>query len=315
MRKCVAVFFVLICFRAPLFAQETSISAKLDSTRTLVGEPVNLEIKVSLPVNAEAFWPVLSDSIGRLDIISTGEIDSQKTSDGLSYLLTRSYSLMAFDSGEVIIPPLQVNVRSGNADQRSLVTEELKLQVYLVPVDTTADIKDIAPLVAVPYDWKTLVLIILGALILIAAGIWLYMKYFRKIKQAETQVTTQKRTPHEIAMEELAALRNSGLWQLGKVKDYYTELTDILRRYISERYLLNAMELTSDEILSAGFMRLLDNPSREHLTFILRTSDLVKFAKAKPLPQDHDQCMTAAESFVRATIPAPVLNVKEEVKA
>jgi hypothetical protein len=126
---------------------------------------------------------------------------------------------------------------------------------------------------------------------------------------------TQQKTPHETALEELAALRNAGLWQLGKVKDYYTELTEILRRYISERYLLNAMELTSDEILSAGFMRLLDNSSMENLTFILRTADLVKFAKAKPLPQDHDQCMTAAESFVKATIPSPVLNVKEEVKA
>ena len=315
MRLPVMWFLLLICTAGVLNAQETGISARLDSTKTIVGATVNLEVKVSLPADAEAFWPVLNDSVGNLDLINTGEVDSQRTSDGLSYLLTRNYTLMAFDSGLYEIPPLRVNVRRNNKDQQALVTDVLKLQVYLVPVDTTAEIKDIAPLVEVPYDWKTLLIWTLAGLLLIAAGIWIYRKYFRGRQKEIVTVSAPVKPPHETALEELAALRNAGLWQLGKVKDYYTELTDILRRYISERFRVNAMELTSDEVLSAGFIRLLENDTKEHLTVILRTADLVKFAKSKPLPQDHEQCMTFAEAFVRSTIPAPAAAVKEEVRS
>jgi len=305
------VFFILFAFALKVASAQTTVTSRLDTTKAIVGQTVGMEVKIVQAPETEVFWPLLNDSIGGVDLINTGTADTQKTSDQ-QLLITRRYVLMAFDSGSFVIPPLTFNVRSpkGNAD---ISTNPLRLEVFLMPVDTTKAIKDIAPLVEVPYDWLNLLLIILGVILLAAIVYWLYKRYTGK-KEVVEVAKELKRTPHEIALEELEKLRVAGLWQQGRVKIYYTELTDILRRYISARWNINAMELTSDEILSSGFVRLLGN-EKKHLVFILQMADLVKFAKALPLPADHENCLAGAVEFVKASIPVPVTELKEEAKS
>ncbi len=304
------IFFLLLTFSVALSPAQTSVTSRLDTAKAVVGQTIGMEVKLVQTPEAEVFWPLLSDSLGGLDLINTGTADTQKTSDR-QLLITRRYELMAFDSGNFVIPELTFNVRSPKGNQE-LTTNPLSLQVFLMPVDTTKAIKDIAPLVEVPYDWIRLLLIILGVAILAFLIYWLYKRYTRKKDVVEVAKETI-RPPHEIALEELEKLRVAGLWQQGRVKVYYTELTDILRRYISSRWNINAMELTSDEILSAGFFHLLGD-EKKHLVFILQMADLVKFAKALPLPADHENCLSGAFEFVKASVPAPAFEIKEDTK-
>ena len=105
------------------------------------------------------------------------------------------------------------------------------------------------------------------------------------------------RTPEERALQALEELRNSHLWQNGKVKEYHTELTDIVRRFIEEATGIRATEMTSDETVEAvgGLWPV----GGGQLKSIFTTADLVKFAKSEPLPHEHEASMTLSVQFVK----------------
>ena len=112
--------------------------------------------------------------------------------------------------------------------------------------------------------------------------------------------------PHEWALMELEKLRAKKLWQAGKIKDYHTELTDILRKYFEDRFHIMAMESTSSEILDdLEAKTLIPKENRDVLSRILVMADLVKFAKYLPLPEEHDQSMEYAIDFINKTFSTP----------
>ena len=141
------------------------------------------------------------------------------------------------------------------------------------------------------------------ALIIIALlGWWIINIIRRNIEKRHRRVKVEpKLPPHVVANKALVELAHKKLWQNGKFKPYYTAITSILRVYISERWGLSAMEMTSDEIITA--LREIDIPteSRSNLIEILRTADMVKFAKAEPDAEINEQAYTYAYYFVENT--------------
>ena len=146
-------------------------------------------------------------------------------------------------------------------------------------------------------------LILFGLIVWLAA--WLIVRYMRKRKAMPRPVP--KIPPHVVANKALVELGHRKLWQKGKFKAYYTALTSILRTYISSRWDVGALEMTTDEIIMA--LRDVDMPSasRTDLITILRTADMVKFAKAEPEAEDNEENLSRALYFVE--------NTKEEDKA
>ena len=146
-------------------------------------------------------------------------------------------------------------------------------------------------------------LILFGLIVWLAA--WLIVRYMRKRKAMPRSLP--KIPPHVVANKALVELGHRKLWQKGKFKAYYTALTSILRTYISSRWNVGALEMTTDEIIMA--LRDVDMPSasRTDLITILRTADMVKFAKAEPEAEDNEENLSRALYFVE--------NTKEEDKA
>ena len=194
--------------------------------------------------------------------------------------------------------------------------DSLTLVVTDIDIDTTnAEIRDIAPLQRVPYTfWEIFRWVLLGlAIAAVAFGVWWLLKHREKVHEllvpSEPKDT---RTPYERAAECLEDLRRSQLWQSGKAKEYHTELTDIVRRFIEEATDIRATDMTSDETIEAveegkwgvdcGLLR-----------SIFTTADLVKFAKGEPLPYEHDRSMTEAKQFVEKLWEA--VKPKEEEEA
>ncbi len=190
--------------------------------------------------------------------------------------------------------------------------DSLTLVVYDVEVDTTsAEIRDIAPIQRVPYTfWEIFRWVLLAlAIAAIAFGVWWLLKHREKVHEllvpAEPKDT---RTPYERANDNLETLRRSQLWQAGKAKEYHTELTDIVRRFIEESTDIRATDMTSDECLNAlmhdclsadaANTHAIKQSSIQALKDIFTTADLVKFAKSEPLPYEHDRSMTEAKQFV-----------------
>ena len=176
-------------------------------------------------------------------------------------------------------------------------------------VDPNLEIQDINPIIeedeeeSSPSKKKTTYLIIaLAAAAVIALLVWLYLRYRRKNKsQNGIPKAKTKEKPHITALKALEELKLKKLLQNGLVKQYYSELTDILRTYIDGRYNINAMEMISADIIDELDEIGLPQHLKQELEQTLNTADLVKFAKMEPLPDEHDRCFKQAVNFVQET--------------
>lgn len=296
-------------------AQDIKVKASLDKTSILLGDQTVLRISAEMPVNAQVAFPVLADTLSsKVRIVSEGQADTllDKNNPG-SRLISKSYVITAFDAGVQVVPALVF--KSGDKDY---ATEALPLEVKAVAVDTTKGIYDIKQPLAVSYsfwdwlhdNWHWLLLGLVPVLALI--GAWYY---FRKVKKPVAVV--EKAVPvlpaHVLAMDQLNALRAKKLWEQGEVKAYYSEMTDIIRVYLEKRYNIDAMEQTSDEILTGLQSAVIPDGSRTALREILLLSDLVKFAKALPVATENELSMEQAIGFISDTQPAaaPVQGVTQ----
>jgi hypothetical protein len=132
--------------------------------------------------------------------------------------------------------------------------------------------------------------------------------YFFLIKKKKKEPVIKMRLKptipaDEAALEALETLRLKKLWQSGRVKEYYSEMTDIVREYIELRFSIRALEMTTDEISSSIRQVAVNGQAREKLVSTLTLADLVKFAKEQPMPMENDLCLNQCIDFVRETRP------------
>ena len=133
--------------------------------------------------------------------------------------------------------------------------------------------------------------------------------YLRKRKQPAPAPIPEgpKETSNEKAIRLLVELEQQKLWENNNPKEYHTQLVDILRIYMEERFGVNVMELTSDEILHKVALHKEMTSHRMLLSNIFYIADLAKFAKAQPTPQEHMAAMDYAKQFIMATKPVVVV--------
>ena len=133
--------------------------------------------------------------------------------------------------------------------------------------------------------------------------IWAINSIRKKRKKGEKIYQPQiPSRPHEIALETLRKVETDKLWQQGRVKEYHSRVSDIIRTYIEQTLSINAMEMTTDLILSATQISALNQKLKSELQELLERADLVKFAKFLPLANEHEASMKNAVSFVESTM-------------
>ncbi len=300
------LFLILIVVGNLSFAQSTYVSADLDSTAILIGDQINLNLKASFPADNKILWPQLNDTIIKdVEIIGKSKIDTILSDDKSYKTLLQKIKITSFDSGFYEIPPFHFEYsKPGDTVKFSLETYPLYLEVYTIVVDTTKGIFPIKGPVKAPFTFKEILpWIIGGAIALLIIAFLIYYMIKRKKHEPLFKAKPKPKLPaHIIALNALENLRKEKLWQSGKVKEYHTTLTDIIRRYLEERFDINAIEMTTDEILSAVKNVQLSDELKVKLKEMLVLADLVKFAKEKPLPAQQDLSLINAIAFVRETI-------------
>jgi len=315
--KKVLTLFVILATSVVAWGQRVQVTAAFDSAAILIGEQTRLTIEVAANNGGKDLYlfPTLEDSLaGGLELLDAPKMDTVKMDDG-TVKIAAHYLMTGWDSALVFIDALPVV--SGND---TFWSNAVTLKVIDVPVDTVDAICDIKPVYEPPFDWKffwTIVLIVVLSLLLLGGLTWAYFKFFRKKfkKGAEEEEEVKDPRPaHVIAMEQLEELRREKLWQEGRVKSYYSRLTEIVKGYISKRYAINATEKTTDELLCE--MRLntkieISKNSVEELKGLLQLADLVKFAKWNPLPEENDKAFEEGKNFVQLTKQD---EIKEEAK-
>lgn len=308
------IFIALFINRKIAYTQNIQVSAKLDSTNNiLIGDQIKLKFQATCPYGTILMWPAIKDTIiKQIEVTGRSKIDTVFSSDKKSLTLNQTFTITSFDSGSYRIPSFEFNYRLfKDSTNYSISTNELLLNVNTIPVDTTKVIKDIKPPLRAPLTFKEL-LPYIGIGIAIVAIILLIIYYIRKRKKAEPIIKFKsvKLIPaHEIALQALQKLKDDKLWQNNKVKQYYIELTDIIRKYIEARFNVDALEMTTEEIVAVFKSIDIDKELKTKLKNILILADLVKFAKAQPISNEHDICLGNAFDFVNNTIPE---TIKEE---
>lgn len=274
------LYLLLLLLSTAVFAQQKQVTTSIDTTKNKIGAEFKLTFKTSVDTSAKVVFPNLK-SFGRLEVIRSYPIDTIRKND--RYELIKKYGLTQFDSGKYTIPSVKILI-----NKKAFLSDSLKVEVANVVVDTLKqkmyDIKDIVPVKEGIGDWWKY---LLGLVLLSGIGAFIYW-YIKKNKKEKIEEEVYK-TPIEKATNLLNNLEKKELWQHGEVKEYYSELTDIVRIYIEEAIEIPAMESTTTELIeglkvaSQKKKMKLSKETIENLFVVLKQADLVKFAKSKPV--------------------------------
>jgi len=301
-------FFLFVCLSlsiAAANAQGPSVRAFTDERKIVIGDQIRLFLEVKSSAKSDKIlWAQLPDSMHGLEIIEKGKIDTVVS--GNTFSLKQRLLVTGFDSGKYYIPAFRFQVTS-NGQTQELFTDSIPVEVQTIPVDTTKAFKPIKEIEEVKFSIWEYWMQLLAGLILIGFIIFLVI-YFIRNKKTAIPLKITKAPPekaHEKALRLLSELKEKQYMQQGRSKEYFTEISDIIRTYLEERFSITAMEQTTDELLSL-LKKQTDGKAelrkiRPELKLILRTSDLAKFAKANPLPDEYEACYDAAVEVVRRT--------------
>ena len=300
------IFYIIIsCLLGTVHAgaQETLLSASFNRDSIMIGEQVQWTLKATIDRSIDAFFPLI-DSItdGRIELLKNKGLDTLQTSSN-NITVQHIYVITSFDEGIYTLPeiPLLLRHRDGKLD--TAYFERLRLLVKAPVIDTTTfEPYDIKIPITYPITFmEVLPWALSGLAVLALIAFVIYVIIRRRQHKPIFFKPKPKEPPHIIALRELDKIKTDKLWQNNKVKLYYTRVTDVLRIYMEERYKIQAMEQTSDEILLTLQSMQLPGELMDKLRELLSVSDLVKFAKYQPMTDDNEKALVTAQEFVDQT--------------
>ncbi len=284
------------------FASFSQVTSSIDSTSIKIGEQITYKIEVESDTTALVVFPE-GQTFAPLEMIESYATDTVKNNE--KYNIIKKYGLTQFDSGAYTIPRQKILV-----GDKTFFTDSLKVEVNNVVVDTTKQgLYDIKPIIEVKKrggNWWKYVLGILLILGLVALALWWFIWREKPLSEEEKIALLP---PYDRAKLALKKLDESHYLEHEQLKDYYSELTLIIRKYLDEKVYDHSLESTTDELISK--LRLLKDGNQidlsadtiKNLESILRRADLVKFAKSAP--------DVALAELDRNTIDAEIDHVKE----
>jgi len=307
--RLVKYWILIFCLAPPLlvFSQIEDVKTEISSTSIKIGEQTELNIYIKYkPLNNSdsITWPLINDTITKqIELVESRKSPRKKMeNEGPMMIESMTYIITSFDTGFHEIRPLPLILGKDTAYSKiqGLVTNFIK-------IDTTQPFKDIKEIYEITYNpflaflennwlWITLGIVILAAIIFII----IYLVRRSKTEEEE-EVIIARESANIIALRELEKLKKEKLWTIGEVKKHYVRLSNILRVYISSLYGFNALELTSNEIMT--FINYKES-KREVLTTlkeILSTSDMAKFAKQKPSEKENEYSIQEAINLIKQT--------------
>ena len=302
------IFVCLLFFSLFGFSQtQPKISSEVDTTFIKIGEQIKFTVTVEADTTAQVIFPE-GQTFSPLETVEALPTDTTKKES--RYILQKTYTLTQFDSGQYKLPTQFIDING-----KGFYTDSLLVDVATVPVDTLVQkMYDIKPMVNVEKNnaalWKILLAILIGLLLV---GGLLYWFVFRKKPLTEEEKVALL-PPYDRALLELKKLENSKYLIQDEYKQYYTELTDIVRSYLEEDVHVSALESTTDQLIEklelrrdAGELKLEDGTLKQFKN-ILQTADLVKFAKSKPetsVAEDHRKSIEQIVIKTHDALPEP----------
>ncbi|WP_375325769.1 hypothetical protein [Flagellimonas sp. GZD32] len=294
------ILFLLICPVLGFAQSSPSVSVDVDTLSIKIGEQIQYAITVEADSLDVVHFPE-GQTFSPLETVEAIMGDTIKNNEKV--ILQKIYSLTQFDSGAYTIPPQRIAI-----NEQPFFTDSFQVKVADVVVDTTKQkMYDIKPLIEVEPSraklWLTILYIVLGLAVIGGLVYWFFLRK-KPLTEEEKEALLP---PYDRAILELKKLENSRYLIQDEYKQYYSELTNIVRMYLEEDVHVSAMESTTSELITklemlrdAGELKIEDETLKQFQK-ILQTADLVKFAKSKPATSVAEQDRLLVEQIVTQT--------------
>jgi hypothetical protein len=321
-----SIFLLLFSFCGfqAIFAQNVIVNAKLDTSSIEIGDQIWLNLSVDQGKTDKVLFPVIKDTIVKgIDVIESLPVDTLMIGNNRCRV-NKKIKISSYDLKYYVIPRLAfIHLKDTlYTDSLTLVVNPVKLDsLEKASIDTTQafPLFDIKGPIDTPFTFKEFIqrfywyIIAFFVLVLLVIIAIIYFKRRSKNQPFIKLPEKPKEPAHLIAIRALDALKAKKLWQTGFEKEYYIELSDIIREYIENRFNIPTFERTSHELLEIiEYQNLIEKQLFGQLNQLLTLSDLAKFAKYRPLPNENDLCLKNSYSFVEQTKQEEIL--QEEVK-
>ena len=281
---------------------QVSVEAVIDSIQIFVGQQAHVTLTATAKENAKVEFPQFKPTeyiTPGVEVLDRKELEQQPQDNGF---VSRSmvYTMTSFDDTLYYLPPMTVKIDGKPYKSKSLALKVLTIEVDTLHADQFFGPKDVQDNPFQWSDWSLPFWLSVVMLVLLAITYYLYLR-LRDNKPIISHIRIVKRLlPHQKAMKEIEQIKADKMVSSENSKEYYTKLTDTLRKYIEERYGFNAMEMTSSEIIEK-LMASQDQKALNELRQLFTTADLVKFAKYSTLINENDANLVNAIDFINQT--------------
>lgn len=312
MKKIFLSIFLAFALVNILFAGEISVKATLEPNEILIGQQSTYKLELIQPTTEKVSWPQFSDTLAtNVQILEKLKTDTAKISDG-KISITTEYLVSSYDSGFYYVPEFLFETAT-----EKVTSNPVGLTVNTVQVnEQTDDINAEKNIMSAPFSWIELARwsgIGLAAVLIIAIIVLLLMRFVFNKKVTILPETPEVVLPaHVVALQKLEQIKTEKIWQQGQIKQFYTDITDVIREYLSGAYCINAMEMTTDEIVALVKKNKDLDEIRLVLKDMLELSDLVKFAKFVPLENENEKAVLDAFMIVEKTTKEEETEEKQE---
>ena len=282
---------------------DSALRSRLSRDTILIGDQIEWTLDLQLaPGEGASLSKPGTEPVPGVEALGELAVDTLSMKNGRLDLRWH-VTLTSFDSGSYVLPPLYVLKARSDGTIDTLVYAGPTLEVTTIPIDTaTFQPYDIKGQIRYPLTFKEVIPWI-GLALLIAALIWLLVRWIRLRRQNRNFFgkPVVKDPPHIVALRSLEKTRSQKLWQNGKQKQFYTQVTDALRQYIADRYDVSALEQTSAEMFRDLQDKEIDPALMEKLKELFTTADFVKFAKHTAADEENENAIPTAIRFVNET--------------
>ena len=308
------VFLIVLVVSAFRLSAQVSVEAQIDSIEIFVGQQVHLTLTAHAKENAKVEFPVFQPTqyiTPGVEVLNSEQWPAVSQDNGF---MSRSmvYTLTSFDDTLYYLPPMTVKIDGKPYKSKSLALKVLTIEVDTAHVDQFFGPKDVQDNPFQWSDWSLSFWLSVLMLVLLAVTYYLYLRLRDNKPIIKTIRIVKRLLPHQKAMKEIEQIKADKMVSSENSKEYYTKLTDTLRKYIEERYGFNAMEMTSSEIIDK-LTATQDENAISELRQLFLTADLVKFAKYSTLINENDRNLVNAIDFINQTKQEDV-PVEETVK-
>lgn len=294
--------FIILAMSVLAMSAQVSVEAEIDSIQIFVGQQAHVTISATAKENAKVEFPQFKPTqyvTPGVEVLDCKELEKKEQDNGF---VTRRvvYTMTSFDDTLYYLPPMEVKIDGKPYQSKSLALKVLTIDVDTLHAEQFFGPKDVQDNPFQWSDWSLPFWLSVLMLVLLAVGYYLYLR-LRDNKPIISHIRIVKRLlPHQKAMKEIEQIKADKMVTSENSKEYYTKLTDTLRKYIEERYGFSAMEMTSSEIIDR-LTSAQDQKALDELRQLFTTADLVKFAKYSTLINENDANLVNAIEFINQT--------------